>query len=164
MTPLKSYILIALFFTGLSIGAGAGWWINGLIKNSKISDLKTAHSDELKAISDKALEAQQSLQAELDANEKIWATAEAIQYRKLRDAENEIDKLRNDVAAGRKRLLINAICPASSDNVSETSTDSSMGERAAPRLTKDAEQNYYALSDGIATVLAQLNYYQARCE
>ncbi|WP_289281584.1 MULTISPECIES: lysis protein [unclassified Methylophaga] len=164
MNPLKPYILIGLFFSGLSIGVGTGWWINGLIKNAEISNLKTAHSNELKSISEEALNTQQSLQAELDANEKLWATAEAIQYRKLRDAENEINQLRDDVAAGRKRLLINATCPAGSDNVPETSSDTSMGERAAPRLTKDAERYYYTLVEQIVTMTAQLRYYQARCE
>lgn len=155
---MKTYL--AIFLVGCALGA----LVNGWRLNADMADLKTAHSDKLRAISDEALKSQQSLQAELDANEKLWATAEAIQYRKLRDAENEINQLRDDVAAGRKRLLINATCPASSDNMPETSTDSSVGQGAAPRLTKDAEPYYYTLVEQIVTMTAQLNYYQARCE
>ena len=165
MLTFKPYILIGLFFTGLSIGTGAGWWINGLIKNAEISDLKTDHSTELKSISDEALRTQQSLQAELDANEKLWATADAIQYQTILEARNEIDNLRHAVNDKSKQLLVNATCSAAgSDNVSETSTDSSLGQGTAPRLTKDAEPYYYTLVEQIVTMTAQLNYYQARCE
>ncbi|WP_417536083.1 lysis system i-spanin subunit Rz [Methylophaga sp.] len=165
MNPFKMYILIGLFFSGLSIGVGTGWWINGLIKNAEISDLKTAHSDKLKEISEKALETQQSLQSELDANEKLWATADAIQYQTILEARNEIDNLRHAVNDKSKQLLVNATCSAAgSDNVSETSTDSSLGQGTAPRLTKDAERYYYTLIDQIVTMTAQLRYYQARCD
>lgn len=151
-------IYLAIFVTGCLLGA----LINGWRLNADMAELKTAHSDQLRAISDEALKTQQSLQAELDENEKLWATAEAIQYRKLRDAENKINQLRDDVAAGRKRLLVNATCPTSSDDMSETSTGPSMDNGAAPRLTEDAKQAYYDLKRGIERVTNQLLACQAR--
>ncbi|GLP98263.1 hypothetical protein GCM10007891_01170 [Methylophaga thalassica] len=156
---MKTYL--AIFLVGCALGA----LVNGWRLNANMADLRTAHSDKLKEISDKALQTQQSLQAELDANEKLWATAEAIQYQTILEARNEIDNLRDAVNDKSKQLLVNATCSAAgSDNVSETGTDSSLGERAAPRLTKDAEPYYYTLIEQIVTMTAQLNYYQARCE
>ena len=153
---MKTYL--AIFLVSCAIGA----LVNGWRLNADMADLKTAHSDQLRAISDEALRAQQSLQAELEENEKLWATAEAIQYRKLRDAENEINQLRNDVAAGRKRLLINATCPTSGNDMPETETSTSMDNGASPELNPDARQNYYALRNGIERVTNQLLACQAK--
>ena len=153
---MKTYL--AIFIVGCAFGA----LVNGWRLSVDIADLKTAHSDQLRAISDEALKTQQSLQAELDANEKLWATAEAIQYRKLSDAENEINQLRDDVAAGRKRLLVNATCPAGSDNVPEAEASTSMDNGATPELNPEARQNYYALRNGIEGETNQLLACQAR--
>lgn len=152
---MKAYI--AIFLVGCALGA----LVNGWRLNADISELKTVHSDKLRTISDKALATQQSLQAELDENEKLWATAEAIQYRKLRDAEDKINQLRDDVAAGRKRLLVNATCPAGGDNMPETEASTSMDNGVTPRLTEDAEQAYYDLKRGIERVTNQLLACQA---
>lgn len=64
-------------------------------------------------------------------------------------AENE--KLRADVVAGKRRLQLEATCP---DRGARES--SSMDDGAAPRLTADAELNYWRLRDGIDTVTKQL--------
>lgn len=143
---MKAYL--AIFLVGCALGA----LVNGWRLSSDIADLRTSHSDKLKSISEKALKTQQSLQSELDANEKLWATAEAIQYRKLCDAENEINQLRDDVATGRKQLLVNATCPTSSDDMPETETSSSVDNGAAPELNPEARQDYYALRNGIERV------------
>ena len=147
---MKTYL--AIFLVGCAFGA----LVNGWRLNADIADLKTSHAETLKTISNEALKTQQSLQDELDANEKLWATAEAIQYRKLRNAEDKINQLRDDVAAGRKRLLVNATCPAGSDRVPETEASTSMDNGTAPELNPEARQNYYALRNGIERVTNQL--------
>lgn len=153
---MKTYL--ALFLAGCAFGA----LVNGWRLNAEISDLKATHAEALKAMSDEALTKQTQLQNDLDETEKLWATAEAIQYRTLRNAQNEINQLRSDVATGRKRLLVNATCPASSDKLSEASPSASMDNGAAPRLTKDAEQAYYDLKGEQARVTSQLLACQAR--
>ncbi|PQX58086.1 lysis protein, partial [Cronobacter sakazakii] len=42
-----------------------------------------------------------------------------------------------------------------------STSSTSMDDGAAPRLTGDAEQNYFSLRDGIATVTKQLTGLQA---
>ncbi|HIG8556868.1 TPA: lysis system i-spanin subunit Rz, partial [Escherichia coli] len=59
-----------------------------------------------------------------------------------------------DVSSGRKRLQVAATCAKS------TTRASSMGDGESPRLTADAELNYYRLRSGIDKITAQVNYLQ----
>ncbi|HHN6389268.1 lysis system i-spanin subunit Rz [Escherichia coli] len=74
--------------------------------------------------------------------------------KELADANATIESLRADVSAGRKRLQVAATCAKS------TTGASSMGDGESPRLTADAELNYYRLRSGIDKITAQVNYLQ----
>ncbi|MDF8906912.1 lysis protein, partial [Escherichia coli] len=65
-----------------------------------------------------------------------------------------VQSLRADVSAGRKRLQVAATCAKS------TTGASGMGNGESPRLTADAELNYYRLRSGIDRITAQVNYLQ----
>ena len=56
--------------------------------------------------------------------------------RRLADAKAENDALRDDVAAGRRRLHIKAVC----QSVREATTASGVDNAASPRLADTAEQ------------------------
>uniref|UniRef100_UPI0036DDA9A1 lysis protein n=1 Tax=Photorhabdus sp. RM71S TaxID=3342824 RepID=UPI0036DDA9A1 len=56
--------------------------------------------------------------------------------KELANAKSEIDALRDDVAAGRRRLLVKATCP-----VSETASSTGLDGSRPARLEKDAEQD-----------------------
>ena len=60
--------------------------------------------------------------------------------RELADAKAENDALRDDVAAGRRRLHIKAVC----QSVREA-TASGVDNAASPRLADTAEQDYFTL-------------------
>ncbi|EIA4215187.1 lysis protein [Salmonella enterica] len=82
------------------------------------------------------------------------AALDARYTKELDDANATIESLRADVSAGRKRLQVSATCPKS------TSGASGMGDGESPRLTADAELNYYRLRSGIDRITAQVNYLQ----
>lgn len=82
------------------------------------------------------------------------AALDARYTKELADANATIESLRADVSAGRKRLQVSATCPKS------TSGASGMGDGESPRLTADAELNYYRLRSGIDRITAQVNYLQ----
>ncbi|MBJ3110176.1 lysis protein [Salmonella enterica subsp. enterica serovar London] len=82
------------------------------------------------------------------------AELDARYTKELADANATIESLRADVSAGRKRLQVSATCPKS------TSGASGMGNGESPRLTADAELNYYRLRSGIDRITAQVNYLQ----
>nr|WP_318380448.1 lysis protein [uncultured Enterobacter sp.]DAL63571.1 MAG TPA_asm: Rz lysis protein [Caudoviricetes sp.] len=73
----------------------------------------------------------------------------------LEDAKATIAQLERDVAAGRKRLQVNARCPANGQ-----ASTSSMGDASSPRLTDAAERDYFTLRERIAIVTQQVGYLQ----
>ncbi|EAM3235134.1 lysis protein [Salmonella enterica] len=85
--------------------------------------------------------------------------------KELADAKAENDALRDDVAAGRRRLLVNATCPAMPTGKSTSAA--SVDHAASATLTANAERNYWRLRDGIATVTKQLegaqDYIRTQC-
>ncbi|EHL2884870.1 lysis protein [Salmonella enterica] len=81
------------------------------------------------------------------------AALDAKYTQELADAKAESEKLRADLASGRRRLQLHAVCmpAAARDTTATGATDA-----ATARLTPDAERNYQRLRDGIATVTKQL--------
>ncbi|BCU55282.1 lysis protein [Enterobacter kobei] len=73
----------------------------------------------------------------------------------LEDAKATIAQLERDVAAGRKRLQLNATCPANG-----TASAGSMGDASTARLTVAAERDYFTLRERIETVTKQVGYLQ----
>ncbi|ECJ2965784.1 lysis protein [Salmonella enterica subsp. salamae] len=82
------------------------------------------------------------------------AALDAKYTKELADANATIESLRADVSAGRKRLQVAATCAKS------TTGAGGMGDGESPRLTADAELNYYRLRSGIDKMTAQVNYLQ----
>ena len=68
----------------------------------------------------------------------IFAALDAKYTKELADAKAENDALRDDVAAGRRRLHIKAVC----QSVREATTASGV-DNAASRLADTAERDYF---------------------
>ena len=71
--------------------------------------------------------------------------------KELADAKAENDALRDDVAAGRRRLHIKAVC----QSVREATTASGV-DNAPPRLADTAERDYFTLRERLITMQKQL--------
>lgn len=110
----------------------------------------------------RANDAEQSLSlatatiTDMQTRQRDVAALDAKYTKELADANAENDRLRADVVAGKRRLQIAATC--SRDGASATS---GVVDGSSPRLTEDAELNYWRLRDGIATVTKQLTGLQA---
>lgn len=91
---------------------------------------------------------------DMQTRQRDVAALDARYTKELADANATIESLRADVSAGRKRLQVSATCPKS------TTGASGMGDGESPRLTADAELNYYRLRSGIDKITAQVNYLQ----
>ena len=77
------------------------------------------------------------------------------------DAKAENDALRDDVAAGRRRLHIKAVC----QSMREATTASSV-DNAASRLADTAERDYFTLRERLITMQKQLegtHYINEQC-
>ena len=92
--------------------------------------------------------------ADMQKRQHDVAELDARYTKELADANATIESLRADVSAGRKRLQVAATCAKS------TTGASGMGDGESPRLTADAELNYYRLRSGIDKITAQVNYLQ----
>ncbi|EFK1934192.1 TPA: lysis protein [Escherichia coli] len=92
--------------------------------------------------------------ADMQKRQRDVAELDARYTKELADANATIESLRADVSAGRKRLQVAATCAKS------TTGASGMGDGESPRLTADAELNYYRLRSGIDKITAQVNYLQ----
>ncbi|ELC3182113.1 lysis protein [Escherichia coli] len=88
-----------------------------------------------------------SIIADMQKRQRDVAELDARYTKELADANATIESLRADVSAGRKRLQVAATCAKS------TTGASSMGDGESPRLTADAELNYYRLRSGIDRIV-----------
>lgn len=92
---------------------------------------------------------------DMQTRQRDVAALDAKYTGELADAKETIERLHSDVIAGRKRLQLNANCPANG----ATSTGG-MGDASGPRLTDSAERDYFTLRERIATVTKQVGYLQ----
>ncbi|WP_447283405.1 lysis protein [Escherichia coli] len=99
---------------------------------------------------------------DMQVRQRDVAALDAKYTKELADAQAENDRLRADVVAGKRRLQIAATC-----SKDETTGASGLADGSSPRLTADAELNYWRLRDGIATVTKQLTglqeYVRTQC-
>ncbi|WP_416207950.1 lysis protein [Escherichia coli] len=84
--------------------------------------------------------------------------------KELADARAENETLRADVAAGRKRLRINATC---SGTVRESTGTARVDNATGPRLADTAERDYFILRERLMTMQKQLEgaqeYIRTQC-
>ncbi|ELE9731666.1 lysis protein [Enterobacter kobei] len=92
---------------------------------------------------------------DMQVRQRDVAALDAKYTGELADAKETIERLHSDVIAGRKRLQLNANCPANG----ATGTGS-LGDATSPRLTDSAERDYFTLRERIVTVTKQVGYLQ----
>ena len=95
--------------------------------------------------------------ADMQQRQRDVAALDAKYSRELADARAENETLRADVAAGRKRLRINATC---SGTVREATGTSGMDNATGPRLADTAERDYFTLRERLMLMQKQLEVAQ----
>ncbi|WP_039005572.1 lysis protein [Escherichia coli] len=91
--------------------------------------------------------------ADMQMRQRDVAALDAKYTKELADAKAENETLRADVAAGRKRLRVNASCSAA---VREATGPTSVDNAASPRLADTAERDYFTLRERLMTMQKQL--------
>lgn len=92
---------------------------------------------------------------DMQTRQREVAALDAKYTGEMADAKATIDQLERDVASGKRRLQLNANCPANG----ATSTGS-LGDASSPGLTDSAERDYFTLRERIVTVTKQVGYLQ----
>lgn len=93
---------------------------------------------------------------DMTTRQRDVAALDAKYTGELADAKATIDQLERDVAAGKRRLQLNATCPANG-----TASATGLDDATGPRLTDAAERDYFTLRERIETVTRQLSGLQA---
>lgn len=143
MSRLTAIIIAVVVCIIVSLGWAVNHYRDNATEYKKQRDEKT-----------KALNLANATITDMITRQRDVAALDAKYTKELSDANATIESLRADVSAGRKRLQVAATCAKS------TTGASGMGDGESPRLTADAELNYYRLRSGIDRITAQVNYLQ----
>ncbi|WP_409241900.1 lysis protein, partial [Escherichia coli] len=90
--------------------------------------------------------------ADMQQRQRDVAALDAKYSRELANAKAENETLLADVAAGRRRLHIKAVC----QSVREATTASGVDNATSPRLADTAERDYFTLRERLITMQKQL--------
>ncbi|ERB28045.1 outer membrane lipoprotein Rz1 lambdoid prophage Rac [Escherichia coli UMEA 3271-1] len=100
---------------------------------------------------------------DMQIRQRDVAALDAKYLKELADAKAENDALRDDVAAGRRRLHIKAVC----QSVREATTASGVDNATSPRQADTAERDYFTLRERLMTMQMQLEgaqeYIRTQC-
>ncbi|EBN7969343.1 lysis protein [Salmonella enterica] len=95
---------------------------------------------------------------DMQTRQRDVAALDARYTKELADAQNQIDALERDVAAGHRRLYVNATCSAV---VRKTTATPGVDDGTGPRLNPTAERNYYTLRKRIEKARKQIDGLQS---
>ncbi|MGE6320525.1 lysis protein [Pseudomonas oryzihabitans] len=147
----------------LAVGISIGWSLNGWRLSGQVADAKTetanertAHQADLATISNAAAQQVREALAKQQEAQQAVADLDRKHTEELKSAKDENDRLRGDVADGRRRLQLKASCPADSRNVPSATGAASLADDSGPRFDDAAERDYWRLRDGIATARNQI--------
>ncbi|WP_408939355.1 lysis protein [Escherichia coli] len=132
----------------MAVGCGALWLATNHYRDNALT---------YKAQRDRELEQANATITDMQVRQRDVAALDAKYSRELADARAENETLRADVAAGRKRLRINATCPGT---VREATGTSGVGNDAAVELSPVAGRNVLGIRDGIISDQAALRMLQ----
>lgn len=103
---------------------------------------------------------------DMQVRQRDVAALDAKYTKELADAKAENDALRDDVAAGRRRLYVNATCPAV--QAGKSTTAPGVDNATRPRLADSAQRDYFTLRDRVKTMQKQLEatqqYIREQCQ
>ena len=127
---------------------GLGWAVNHYRENA------ATYKDQRDKATEKLNLADATI-TDMQVRQRDVAALDAKYTKELADAHKNINQLERDVAAGRKRLQLNATCRKNG-----AASTGSVGDASSPRLNDSAERDYFTLRERIATVTKQVGYLQ----
>ncbi|EIC4353480.1 lysis protein [Salmonella enterica] len=102
---------------------------------------------------------------DMEVRQREVAALDAKYTQELADAKAENDALRDDVAAGRRRLYVNATCPTVPTG--KSTATARVDNATSPRLADSAQRDYFTLRERVTTMQTQLegaqDYIRTQC-
>lgn len=147
--------IIIVLLCAVCIG-GLGWAVNHYRDNA--IEYKRQRDEKVQA-----LKLANATITDMQVRQRDVAALDARYTKELADAKATIESLSADVAAGRRRLYLNATCTGKAD----APRSSGVVNAPAASLTPDAERDYWRLRAGIETVTKQVeglqDYIKSQC-
>ncbi|HIF3065077.1 TPA: lysis protein [Salmonella enterica] len=143
MSRLTAIIIAVVVCIIVSLGWAVNHYRNNATEYKKQRDEKT-----------QALNLANATITDMVTRQRDVAALDAKYTKELADAKAENDALRDDVAAGRRRLFVNATCPAVP--AGKTASTSGVDNAARPRLEDSAQRDYFTLKGRVTTMQKQL--------
>ncbi|MEF3108639.1 lysis protein [Raoultella sp. WB_B2P2-3] len=125
-----------------------GWMANHYHDNA--TEFKRQRDEKVKA-----LNLANATITDMQTRQRDVAALDAKYTGELADAKATIDQLERDVASGKRRLQLNAKCPANGATAA-----GGLGDASGPRLTDSAQRDYFTLRERISTITGQVSYLQ----
>lgn len=144
MSRLTAIIIAVVVCIIVSLGWAVNHYRDNATEYKKQRDEKT-----------QALNLSNATITDMTIRQRDVAALDAKYTGELADAKATIDQLERDVASGKRRLQLNAKCPASG-----SSSAGGLGDASGPRLDNAAERDYFTLRERITTVTKQVEYLQ----
>ncbi|EHY9247756.1 lysis protein [Salmonella enterica] len=142
MNHVAPAIIACLFITVLGASFAADHW------HSRFTRAEKARKEAVQLA-----DARQQTIDDMTMRQHQNAALDAKYTQEIADAKAESEKLRADLASGRRRLQLHAVCmPATAGNTTATGTT----DAAAARLTPDAERDYQRLRTEARSITHQV--------
>ncbi|EAZ7776408.1 lysis protein [Salmonella enterica subsp. enterica serovar Woodinville] len=154
MNRITTGVIVSL----LILAAALGWTTSHYHGNAvKYKDQRDTATHNLKMANETI--------SDMQTRQRDIAALDAKYTKELADAKAENDALRDDVAAGRRRLFVNATCPAMPTGKSTSAAR--VDNAASPRLADSAQRDYFTLKERVTTMQKQLegaqDYIRTQC-
>lgn len=144
LTPIQ--VRLAIAAAAASVAFGSGWAVNGWRLNAK-------HDREAREVAEVTRVTLAQRTAERDALQARLTASDDAERKKLQEAQDETNRLRDCLRNGTCGLRIAAKCPA---RLPQADPVPSVDTGTGAELDRPAEQAYFALRDGINRASAQL--------
>lgn len=144
------------YMVAFSVGFGSAYYWQGLRWDAEVATLKQDWADERRKLADAAND---ELQRQISLREEqatIISQLDQEHTRELQNAEKEIERVRDELRTGERRLYVDADCPGS-DGVPGDSTASSVDNGAGKaRLNADTAERLVRLTERGDRAIRQL--------
>lgn len=131
------------------VAALLAWALEHYRMSAELAVVRRDHAEVLRELAEaNATELEQATRAAESLQQQV-ADIDAHYTQELTDAKANADRLRDDVDAGNKRLLILGKRPTSCAAVPTPTGDTSMGDGASIELAPAARRAYFNLESGL---------------
>ncbi len=142
-------------------GAGIAWFITSNSLHAEIARLNSIHAEEMRSASDAVAKSASESIARVNALQSELTRLDTESTQELSNAQKANTALRNDVATGKRRVLIAESKLSTCSRTADASSGAgSVGDAAQVGLSAETGSDIYDIRSGIISDQAKVDYLQ----